>query len=86
MILPALSLLGTFGMLRIGRDHDNNNLMFILSVTSGVVSFCVAREVSENAPDNLVNPPFCHNVQQAMYSTSLVTTALATGLICYKTW
>ena len=65
---------------------NNNLMMFILSVTSGVVSFCVAREVSENAPDNLVNPPFCHNVQQAMYSTSLVTTALATGLICYKTW
>lgn len=77
------SLLGTFSRLTVSPRLRNSHGAV---VTASVVSFCVAEQVSENVPDNLVNPPFCHNVQQTMYCMTLVTTAIATGLICYKTW
>ncbi|KAK7676170.1 hypothetical protein QCA50_020881 [Cerrena zonata] len=55
-------------------------------VVAGVTSFCVEREVSENAPTNLVNPPVCHDLQQAVYSMTLVTTGITSALTCYKMW
>ena len=88
MILPALLLLGTFSkQCFCGRSSTIYQLLTDINlVGAGIVSFCVAREVSEDAPGSVINPPFCHNVQQTMYSLTVVTTAIATAMICYKTW
>ncbi|KAK7678290.1 hypothetical protein QCA50_018638 [Cerrena zonata] len=51
---------------------------------AGVLSFCVARDMSTS--DNFVTPPFCHHIQQDVYSLSLGTTAISTALTCFKTW
>ncbi|KAI0717645.1 hypothetical protein C8Q72DRAFT_789561 [Fomitopsis betulina] len=55
-------------------------------VTSGLITFCAARAVQNPAEGNFTDPPFCENVQLASYVTTLATTAVATLLICYKTW
>ncbi|VDB86988.1 unnamed protein product [Peniophora sp. CBMAI 1063] len=53
---------------------------------SCLISFCVAKLDADPELGDFVNPPFCVNVQLAAYSTTLVTTAVATGMICWKTW
>lgn len=55
-------------------------------MTSGLITFCAARAVQNPAEGNFTNPPFCKNVQLTSYVTTLATTAVATLLICYKTW
>ncbi|EJF61537.1 hypothetical protein BD309DRAFT_931103 [Dichomitus squalens] len=55
-------------------------------VTSVLISYCVAAADAQHGAGDFVHPPFCVNVQLASYSTALVTTAVATLMICYKTW
>ncbi|EPS93963.1 hypothetical protein FOMPIDRAFT_1135145 [Fomitopsis schrenkii] len=55
-------------------------------ITSGLISFCAARVVQDPGAGDFDNPPFCKNVQLSSYVTTLATTAVATLMICYKTW
>lgn len=56
------------------------------AVTSGLISFCAARVVQDPGAGDFTNPPFCKNAQLSSYVTTLATTAVATLMICYKTW
>ncbi|TBU51484.1 hypothetical protein BD310DRAFT_963050 [Dichomitus squalens] len=55
-------------------------------VTSVLISYCVAAADAQHGAGDFVRPPFCVNIQLASYLTALVTTAVATLMICYKTW
>ncbi|KIP02129.1 hypothetical protein PHLGIDRAFT_309382 [Phlebiopsis gigantea 11061_1 CR5-6] len=56
-------------------------------VTSGLISFCVAKFAPEEAAaGDIVHPAFCRNIQLTSYCTTLVTTGFATLMISYKTW
>ncbi|KZV70613.1 hypothetical protein PENSPDRAFT_685327 [Peniophora sp. CONT] len=54
--------------------------------TSGLIAYCVAKLVADPEVGDFVNPPFCVNMQIASYSMALATTAVATAMICWKTW
>lgn len=54
--------------------------------SSVLISYCVAKLVADPSAGDFINPPFCVNVQIASYSTALVTTAVATAMVCWKTW
>ncbi|KAI0666687.1 hypothetical protein C8Q78DRAFT_445003 [Trametes maxima] len=54
--------------------------------TSILVTYCATRPDTEIELGAFRDPPFCRNVQTASYAMTLVTTAVATGLIGYKTW
>jgi len=55
-------------------------------ISSALISFCVAKLISDPQLGDFVNPPFCKNVQLSSYVTALIRTAVATLMICYKTW
>lgn len=82
--IPILFLVGSFGALSLSFLA-----LFIAdsgAVTSGLISFCAARVVQDPGAGDFTNPPFCKNVQLSSYVTTLATTAVATLMICYKTW
>ena len=54
--------------------------------TSCLIAYCVAKLDADPELGDFVNPPFCVNMQLASYSMALATTAVATGMICWKTW
>lgn len=59
----------------------------LLIVASILTAFCAAEySKAPEAGGFFVNPPFCKNVQLSSYVMTLVTTAVATVLIGYKTW
>jgi len=55
-------------------------------VTSGLIAFCVSELGQGFDHGSYDNPPFCKNIQLASYITTFATTAVATLMICYKTW
>ncbi|KAH9923648.1 purine nucleoside permease-domain-containing protein [Fomitopsis serialis] len=65
-------------------------ILFLIGslVTSGLISFCVARVVQDPGASagDFTNPPFCNHVQLSSYVTTLATTAVSTLMIGYKTW
>ncbi|VDB99127.1 unnamed protein product [Peniophora sp. CBMAI 1063] len=54
--------------------------------TSCLIAYCVAKLDADPELGDFVNPPFCVNMQIASYSMALATTAVATAMICWKTW
>ncbi|KZV63927.1 hypothetical protein PENSPDRAFT_757585 [Peniophora sp. CONT] len=54
--------------------------------TSCLISYCVAKLDADPELGDFLNPPFCVNIQLAAYSMTLATTAVATAMICWKTW
>ncbi|KAI0643444.1 hypothetical protein C8Q79DRAFT_1012723 [Trametes meyenii] len=54
--------------------------------TSVLVTYCATGVGANIEQGAFRDPPFCRNVQTASYAMTLVTTAVATALIAYKTW
>ncbi|KAH9841697.1 uncharacterized protein C8Q71DRAFT_344369 [Rhodofomes roseus] len=80
----------TYAFWRYGRERWALAvpILFLVGslITSGLISFCAARVVQNPGAGDFTNPPFCRNVQLSSYVTTLATTAVATLMICYKTW
>ncbi|KZV62969.1 hypothetical protein PENSPDRAFT_228827 [Peniophora sp. CONT] len=57
-------------------------------VTSVLLAYCVAELNADPLVPlgDILNPPFCRHSQLASYITALITTAVATLMIGYKTW
>ncbi|VDC05842.1 unnamed protein product [Peniophora sp. CBMAI 1063] len=54
-------------------------------IVTGIICYCIAHGAVSTV-NNFIDPPLCVHIQITSYAIAFATTAVATFMICWKTW